>query len=423
MLSNDNGAGRRVAGRSMRQSYGWVVVGAGMLMTCVAMGAMLSLAVFLQPLAAETGWSRTGISTAATLDFLCMGAAALGWGVLSDRYGTRIVVLLGSALLGLGLVAASRADTLLQFQLLFGGVVGIAAGSFYAPMMAAATSWLEHRRNLAAALVSAGMGIGSMTVSPLAAWLISAFDWRTAMFAIGCLAWILLLPAALLVRRPPQSALALAAGPATQQEPYPMSSTEAVLTPQFAAIALAHFACCAAHSGPIFHMVSYATLCGLPAMLAVSVFGVAGLAGLGGRIGLGIAADRLGAKPVLVAGLLVQALAVGAYLFVSELKEFYALSVIFGLAYGGVMPLYAVLVRDFFGPRIMGTLFGAVSMFASVGMAFGPWAGGFVFDSYGSYAWLYLGSFAIGLAAVAIALTFRPGRAPPREDELALKPA
>ena len=406
----------------MRQSYGWVVVGAGMLMTCIGMGAMLSLGVFLPPLAAETGWSRTGISTAATLDFLFMGAAALVWGVLSDRYGVRIVVLLGSALLGLGLVAASRAESLFQFQLLFGGLVGIAAGSFYAPLMAAATSWLEHRRNLAAALVSAGMGIGSMTVSPLAAWLIGAFDWRTAMFAIGCLAWVLLIPAALLVRRPPQSGPAAAAGAATGQQPFPLSSTQAVLTPQFWAIALAHFACCAAHSGPIFHMVSYATLCGLPAMLAVSVFGVAGLAGLGGRIGLGIAADRLGAKPVLVAGLLVQALAVGAYIFVSELTEFFALSVIFGLAYGGVMPLYAVLVRDFFGPRIMGTLFGAVSMFASVGMALGPWAGGFVFDNSGSYVWLYLGSFAIGLAAVAIAQTFRPGQLP-RRDGLALTPA
>jgi MFS family permease len=114
---------------------------------------------------------------------------------------------------------------------------------------------------------------------------------------------------------------------------------------------------------------------------------------------------------------------VGAYIFVSELTEFYVLSVIFGLAYGGVMPIYAVLVRDFFGPRIMATLFGAVSMFASVGMALGPWAGGFVFDSYGSYAGLYLGSFAIGLAAVAIALSFRPGPVPPRQDELALKPA
>lgn len=407
----------------MRQSYGWVVVGAGMLMTCVGMGAMLSLGVFLPPLAAETGWSRTGISTAATLNFLFMGGAALVWGMLSDRYGTRIVVLLGSAILGLGLVAASRAESLIQFQLLFGGFVGIAAGSFYAPMMAAATSWLEHRRNLAAALVSAGMGMGSMTMSPLAAWLIGAFDWRTAMFAMGCLAWILLLPASWLVRRPPQSAQALAADPATGSQLYPLSSTQAVLTPQFAAIALAHFACCAAHSGPIFHMVSYATLCGLAPMLAVSVFGVAGLAGLGGRIGLGIAADRLGVKPVLVAGLLVQALAVGAYVFVSELKEFYALSVIFGLAYGGVMPLYAVLVRDFFGPRIMGTLFGAVSMFASVGMALGPWAGGYVFDTFASYAWLYLGSFGIGLAAVAIAQTFRPGRAPPPQGELALRPA
>jgi MFS family permease len=405
----------------MKLSYGWVVVAAGMLMTCLSMGAMLSLAVFLAPLAAATCWSRTGISTAATLNFLCMGAAAFLWGTLSDRFGTRIVVVLGSVLLGVGLVGASRAQTLFEFQLLFGGVVGIAAGSFYAPMMAAATGWLEARRNLAAALVSAGMGMGSMTVSPLAAWLIEAFGWRSAMLSIGCLAFALLLPAAYSVRRPP-SALA-ADTTSAPTEAYPLTSREAMLTPQFAAIAFAHFACCAAHSGPIFHMVSYATMCGLPAMLAVSVFGVAGLAGLGGRVGLGLAADRLGAKPVLVAGLLLQALAVGAYLFVSSLKEFYALSVVFGLAYGGVMPLYAVLVRDVFGPRMMGTLFGAVAMFASLGMALGPWAGGWVFDNSGGYAWLYLGSFGIGLAAVAIAQTFRPRRLPPAADGLVLKPA
>ena len=198
----------------MRLSYGWVVVGAGMLMTCIGIGAMMSLAVFLQPIAAETGWSRSGISTAATLDFLFMGAAAFLWGMMSDRFGTRIVVLLGSALLGLGLIGASRAPTLLEFQLLFGVVVGVAAGSFYAPMMAAATSWLEHRRNLAAALVSAGMGIGSMTVSPLAGWLLRTFDWRTAMLVIGILAWVLLIPAALLVRRPPEAAQPPIAAPA-----------------------------------------------------------------------------------------------------------------------------------------------------------------------------------------------------------------
>jgi MFS family permease len=124
-----------------------------------------------------------------------------------------------------------------------------------------------------------------------------------------------------------------------------------------------------------------------------------------------------------VAGLLVQALAISAYLFVGALGEFYALSVVFGLAYGGVMPLYAVLVGDSFGPRIMGTTFGAVSMFANLGMALGPWAGGYVFDTFGSYAWLYIGSFSVGLGAVVIALTFRPPRFPPARQQLSLQPA
>jgi MFS family permease len=153
----------------MKLSYGWVVVSAGMLMTCIGIGAMLSLAVFLQPIAMETGWSRGGISTASTLNFLCMGGAGFAWGAMSDRLGPRVVVLLGSVLLGLGLVAASQATTPPQFQMTFGVIVGVAAGSFYAPMVAVASAWIEDRRNLAVALVSAGMGIGSMTVSPLAA--------------------------------------------------------------------------------------------------------------------------------------------------------------------------------------------------------------------------------------------------------------
>ena len=396
----------------MKLSYGWVIVGVGALMSCVGMGAMMSLAVFLQPMSEATGWSRTGVSTAATLDFLCMGFAAFAWGALSDRFGTRLVVLLGSLLLGAGLVAASQAASLLQFQLLFGVIVGVAAGSFYAPMIAAATVWVERNRSLAVALVSAGMGVAPLTVAPFARWLITAYDWRTAMLVVGVAAWVLLLPAAMLVRRPPDlasttSPRASAAQGMSAGEPA-MTAAQAFRTPQFAAIALTHFACCAAHSGPIFHMVTYAIGCGIAPMAAVSVYGVAGLSGLGGRLALGLAADRVGAKPVLVAGLMVQALAAGAYLFVGTLGEFYALAIVFALAYGGVMPLYAILVRDYFGAKIMGTTFGAVSMAASLGMALGPWAGGWVFDTFNGYGWLYIGSFGIGLGAVAIALTFRP---------------
>ena len=156
-------------------------------------------------------------------------------------------------------------------------------------------------------------------------------------------------------------------------------------------------------------------------MTAVTVYSLAGFSGLGGRLLLGALADRLGAKHVLVGGLFVQALSVATYLAVGQLGEFYALSVVFGLAYGGVMPLYAVLVREYFGARIMGTVFGAVSAFASLGMALGPLAGGWVFDTFHAYNWLYVGSFAIGIAAVAVALSFPSAKRPSQPSLLDLR--
>src|SRR5919197_269737 len=125
----------------MRVFYGWVIVGSGIVVTCVGVGAMLSLTVFLQPMSEAMGWSRSGISTAALVNWICMGVGAFAWGALSDRFGTRAVVLAGGVLLGVGLVSASRAATLGQFQALFGVTVGFAAGSFYTPMTATTTRW------------------------------------------------------------------------------------------------------------------------------------------------------------------------------------------------------------------------------------------------------------------------------------------
>jgi MFS family permease len=145
----------------MKLFYGWVIVGVGIVVTCVGFGAMLSLSVFLEPMAEAMGWSRTGIAAAALLNVLCMGLGAFAWGALSDRFGARAVVLGGGALLGLGMVLASRASTLGEFQLLFGVIVGVAAGSFYAPMTAATAKWFTRHRSLAVALVSAGLSVGS----------------------------------------------------------------------------------------------------------------------------------------------------------------------------------------------------------------------------------------------------------------------
>jgi MFS family permease len=394
------------------RGYAWVMVALGALLTCVAVGAMFSLAVFLDPMTRDTGWSRAGVSSAMTLNFLAMGIAGFGWGALSDRIGPRKVVLAGSVLLGLGLALASRATSQTEFLLTYGLIVGVAAGSFFAPMIAAVMSWFERYRSLAVSLVSVGIGVAPLTLSPFAAWLVSFTDWRTAQLVIALLVWLLLIPAALFVRQAPP-APAPAAGPAGSPaaEP-PLAVGNALRSPQFIVLALTYFACCAAHSGPIFHTISYAITCGVSTMAAVTIYSVEGLGGLGGRVALGLLADHYGVKRVLIAGLVIQALAAGAFLFTVRLEEFYAVAAVFGFAYGGVMPLYAVLAREYFGQRILGTLLGAATMVSSIGMALGPLGGGWIFDRFGGYAWLYIGSFVLGLGAVAIALFFPPLRRP-----------
>ena len=388
--------------------YGWVVVGVGIVVTCVGFGAMISLSVFLQPMAVAMGWSRTGIATVALLNFLGIGVGAFLWGALSDRFGTRTVVLAGGVLLGLGLVTASRAETLLQFQLLFGVVVGLAAGSFYTPLTATTARWFTTNRSLAVALVSAGLSFGSTIMAPLARWLITSYEWRTAMLVIGDLVWLVIIPLAFLVRDPSGATPgARAAAPAAGDGP-DLSVSQAIRTPQFAAISLTFFACCATHAGPVFHMVTHAMDQGIPALAAATVLSVAGLASLSGKIVCGLVADRIGAKKVLVGGLVLQAVAVSLYLVTFRLGGFYGVAVVFGFAYGGIMPLYAILVREYFGQRTMGATFGAVSLASTVAMALGPLVGGWLYDGFGSYFWMFVGSVGIGLGAVAIALTFRP---------------
>jgi MFS family permease len=391
----------------MTSSYRWVVVAAGGLLGCVAIGAMFSLPVFLRPMSQETGWSVSGISTAMTIGFLAMAVASMAWGGLSDRFGPRPVVLTGSIVLASSLWLASRAGSLVEFQLLFGLVLGAATAAIFVPMMACVTGWFDTQRGLAVSLVSAGMGMAPMTMAPLAAWLVTVHDWRVSMQIIAGIAAALMIPAALLVRRPP--ALEAEQPETVGGEPQAgMTVVQAVRSPQFITLLLANFFCCATHSGPIFHTVSYAVTCGIPMVAAVSIYSVEGLAGMFGRIGFGLAGDRFGAKRVLVLGLLAQAFGVLAYASVSQLGGFYAVAVVVGFIYAGTMPLYAVIIRENFPLRMMGTIMGGTAMAGSLGMSTGPLLGGLIYDRFGSYASMYVVSWGMGLASMLILLAFRP---------------
>ena len=389
--------------------YRWVIVAAGGLLGCIAIGGMFSLPVLLQPIARDTGWSVTGVSSAMTIGFLAMALTSMIWGTLSDRFGPLPVVLTGSIVIAASLALASQATSLLAFQFIFGILVGGATAAIFAPMMATVTGWFDTHRSLAVSLVSAGMGMAPMTMSPLVAWLVSHHDWRTSMLIVSGIVAAIMIPVSLLVRRPP----ALSARPSVAADgaaamPAEMSIGEALRSPQFLILIATNFFCCATHSGPIIHTVSYAVSCGIPMIAAVTIYSVEGFSGMFGRIVFGVLGDRLGAKRVLVAGLLIQAFGALGYAFVRELSGFYAVAALFGFVYAGTMPLYSVLIRENFPLKILGTVIGGTAMAGSLGMATGPVAGGFIYDTFASYAWLYIGSWAFGLGAFAIALTFRP---------------
>jgi MFS family permease len=388
--------------------YRWVIVAAGGVLGCVAIGGMFSLPVFLQPIARDTGWSVTGVSSAMTIGFLAMAFTSMIWGTLSDRLGPLPVVLTGSIVLAASLALASRAPSLLSFQIMFGLMVGGSTAAIFAPMMACVTGWFDTHRSLAVSLVSAGMGMAPMIMSPLAAWLVSHHDWRTSMQVVAGVVAAIMIPVALLVRRPPALDSAHAAPSGDGAPPPEMSLAQAVRSPQFVILLATNFLCCATHSGPIIHTVSYAVTCGIPMMAAVTIYSVEGLAGMGGRIAFGLLGDRFGAKRVLVCGLFAQAFGALGYVFVRELAAFYVVAALFGFIYAGTMPLYAVLARENFPLRMMGTVIGGTAMAGSLGMATGPVAGGLIYDTFASYAWLYIGSWAVGLGAFLIALTFRP---------------
>ena len=384
------------------------LLAAAMVIVGVAMGSLFSLGVFLAPIQTATSWGRADISAVALLAWVTLGIGSFLWGMLSDRTGPRVVIIAGGLLLGLGLVLASRVGTVGQFALVYGGVVGLAVGAFYSPLTAVVSAAFTANRGLALGLISAGAGLGNFAIAPLVRWLITTYDWRTAMLLLGDLSWLVTIPLALVVRVPGARAARTTVGAESEGEP---GLSAVVRSPQFWLIASVHFACCVAHSGPIFHMVANATDHGVGMMSAAVVFGVAGLASILGRIATGLIADRIGPKRTLVAALALQAPAILVYVAIRGTASFYLLGIVFGVAYGGVMPLYAMLTREYFGQRAMGGAYGAIYMLQAIGMGLGTFGGGYLYDRLGDYASMFTSAAAIAAAAMLLALALRAPRA------------
>jgi MFS family permease len=393
----------------------WIVLGAAFTMQLVFSGIHFAFGIFLKPIAEEFNWSRGATAFAFTLLWWVSSPASLFLGMLSDKIGTRKVLLSGAVLFGLGIFLTGQMATLWQFYLFYGVLAGIGRGADRAPLLHSVFQYFNKRKGLAMGITLSGTGIGTLVFPPLGRYLISVADWRLSLTAISLLSWLLLVPAALLIR-PPRAGEAEPLGDSAAKAPVEDASGilgspgqewtagQLLRNYTFWIFMIAGLACCISHSLPLAHIVAYASDRGVPELAAAGVLSAVGLTAAVGRLFWGIVADHVGARKTVMCCIMLQTAAMFAVAFVESLWGFYIFALWFGLSYGGVLPLYAVVTRELYGMKRFGTAYGLHSFVTSIGMGGGAIVGGLLFDASGSYFLPFMASTVLGIIASTFAI-------------------
>jgi len=408
----------------------WVILGAAFSMQMVFSGIHFSFGVFLKPVAEEFQWGRGATAFAYTLLWWVSSPAGLFLGWLSDRIGTRKILVFGALIFGLGIFLSSRIENLWQFYLYFGVLAGIGRAADRAPLLSAVLQFFRRRKGLAVGITLSGTGVGTLLFPWLARYMISVVDWRAAFAVMGLLSWLILLPAAFVIRKPKEGE----AEPESTDAKTNHTDAKGILGTEdkdwtvsdvlgnrvFWIFVGTGLACCISHSLPLAHIVAYASDRGITDLRAASILGVIGVSAAVGRLLWGVTSDIIGGRKTVFCCIVLQTLAMFLVAFANSLFALYLFAIGFGLAYGGVLPLYAVVTRELFGMRRFGTVYGMHSFATSAGMGGGGIVGGFLFDFTGSYFVPLMTSTALGLIASGLAayLAFFVGPRATAEEEV-----
>jgi len=380
------------------QPYAWVIVAACAVMTGMAFGAIVNIAVFLKPLAAEFGWPRAEIAAAYSVATMSTGLGGIVMGHFSDRLPVRRVVLFGSLVPCAAFFLLSGLNTpaeLYAYHALM-GLLGF--GAILVPLTNVTTFWFARNRGLAIGITSAGGALGQGLMPFIARDLILWQGWRHAYQSMGLIYLAVLIPLALLIRNPPRrSGWAAAAGGADEPNPYAIPRPWLI-----ALLCLAVVFCCACMATPIVHVVALGSDFGLGPRESAGLLTVMMVFGVAGRLVTGRVADRIGNLRAYVIVSLAQTVLALWFPHVHTLAGLYALAALFGLGYAGVMTALILCAREFSPPRNTGLSLGLVTFFAWVGMALGAWQGGLFFDLDGNYVQAFLNSSIAGVVNLLI---------------------
>jgi len=372
----------------------WIRLAAIVALSTLGGAGMWTVVVTLPYVQAEFGVTRAEASLPYTLTMLGFGAGGILMGRLADRFGVMVPLLGGTVMLALGYIAAGFSTSLLMFALSQGVLIGLLGSSAaFGPLMAEASLWFRRRRGIAVALAASGNYLAGATWPPILNALIGMQGWRMAHVTVGLVLLVTMLPLALLLRgRAPGTgtqAPARSAMPAVPSRPLGMSPNMLTVL-----LCVAGVGCCVAMAMPQVHIVAYCRDLGYGVARGTEMLSLMLVCGIISRLASGLIADRIGGLSTLLLGSVLQAVALGFYLFFDSLVSLYLISAMFGLFQGGIVPSYAVIVREHFPAGQVATRVGIVLMATLVGMALGGWLSGLVFDVTGSYAAAFLNGIA-----------------------------
>jgi MFS family permease len=363
----------------------WVRLALALVIGSIGSIGLWSVVVVLPVVQAEFGATRGAISLAFTLTMLGFGLGGVATGRITDRFGIVAAVALSISFLGLGYVLAGFSTTLWQFIAVH-VLIGLGTSATFGPLMAEASHWFERYRGLAVTIVASGNYVGGTIWSPLVNWGVQSAGWRTTHIAIGIFCAVAMTLVLVLLRAQ--------IGGATARDhdnaPPPRIDLRLSTNTLTALLCIASISCCVAMAMPQVHIVAYCGDLGYGVARGAEMLSLMMAFGVVSRIGSGFLADRIGGIRTLLIGSVAQGFALLFYLFFDSLSSLYVISAMFGLFQGGIVPSYAIIVRESMPAAEAATRVGIVILASVVGMSFGGWVSGVIFDATGSYAAAFL---------------------------------
>ncbi len=380
----------------------WLRLAAALALSTLGGVGMWSVVVALPTIQAEFGVTRAAASFPYTLTMLGFGVGGIMMGRLSDRYGVRLPLVGATCALALGYVIASMSSSLMMYAIIQGVLIGMLGSSAsFGPLLADISHWFVRRRGLAVAIVASGNYLAGALWPPLVQYLIETVGWRSAHLYIGAICLVTMLPLTFAMRRPSPHIAAESVATAPLRAPMSLGISPFALQ---TLLMIAGVACCVAMSMPQVHIVAYCADLGYGPAVGAQMLSMMLAFGIVSRLASGFIADRIGGLRTLLLGSALQGLALLLYIPFDGLTSLFVVSALFGLFQGGIVPSYAIIVREYFAPKEAGARVGLAVMATLFGMALGGWMSGAVFDLTGSYRAAFINGLLWNLLNLSIVI-------------------